>query len=91
MWNDTRQENSASAKCSFCGKGRAQINRLTAGPGGIYICNECVDIYREHITNMEGASVTMENISKVCSTCETRVPASHHYCHNCGSQFTQET
>jgi rRNA maturation endonuclease Nob1 len=57
----------------------------------MYICNECVDLYREHIENMEGAFVTMEKISKVCSTCETRVPASHHYCHNCGSQFTQET
>jgi hypothetical protein len=30
--------------CSFCGKSDAQIAKLTAGPGGLYICNECVEV-----------------------------------------------
>lgn len=87
MLNDTRQESSANARCSFCGKGRDQISQLTAGPSGMHICNECVAIYREQIENMQGFTSTLENVSKICSTCDTRVPASHHYCHNCGAQF----
>jgi hypothetical protein len=31
-----------SRKCSFCGKGQGAVTRLIAGPGGVYICNECV-------------------------------------------------
>ncbi len=29
--------------CSFCGKSEKQIEKLAAGPGGIHICNECVE------------------------------------------------
>ncbi len=36
-------------RCSFCGKGQAQVVRLIAGPGAVYICNECVDLCREII------------------------------------------
>ena len=31
-------------RCTFCEKVRAQVESLIAGPPGIYICNECVDI-----------------------------------------------
>jgi hypothetical protein len=30
--------------CSFCGKSDRQIEKLCAGPGGIHICNECVEV-----------------------------------------------
>jgi len=30
--------------CSFCGRGQAEINRLIAGPGNVYICDECVKL-----------------------------------------------
>jgi ATP-dependent Clp protease ATP-binding subunit ClpX len=30
--------------CSFCGKGQDEVRRLIAGPGDIFICNECVDL-----------------------------------------------
>lgn len=29
-------------KCSFCGKAQQQVRRLIAGPGGVYICDECI-------------------------------------------------
>ncbi len=29
--------------CSFCGKDNAQVERMIAGPNGVFICNECVD------------------------------------------------
>ena len=33
--------------CSFCGKPKELVNRLVAGPSGIYICNECIEVCRE--------------------------------------------
>ncbi len=29
-------------QCSFCGKGQAEAQRLIAGPGRVFICDECV-------------------------------------------------
>ena len=31
-------------KCTFCGKSRHHVESLIAGPPGINICNECVDL-----------------------------------------------
>ncbi|KAA3607791.1 MAG: ATP-dependent Clp protease ATP-binding subunit ClpX [Planctomycetota bacterium] len=31
-------------RCTFCEKARSQVQSLIAGPPGIFICNECVDI-----------------------------------------------
>ena len=35
--------------CSFCGKRQEQVHRLIAGPGGVYICGECVTLCGEII------------------------------------------
>ncbi|HEX9134845.1 MAG TPA: ATP-dependent Clp protease ATP-binding subunit ClpX [Ktedonobacteraceae bacterium] len=44
-------------RCSFCGKSQDQVQRLIAGPGGVYICDECIDLCRE-IIEEEQAIVT---------------------------------
>ncbi len=31
-------------RCSFCGKSQDEVRKLIAGPNGVFICNECVDI-----------------------------------------------
>jgi len=31
-------------RCSFCNKTQEQVRKLIAGPSGVYICDECVDI-----------------------------------------------
>ena len=36
-------------RCSFCGKSQEQVHRLIAGPGGVYICDECIDLCKEII------------------------------------------
>jgi ATP-dependent Clp protease ATP-binding subunit ClpX len=36
-------------RCSFCGKSQDQVQRLIAGPSGVYICDECIDLCREII------------------------------------------
>ncbi len=34
-------------RCSFCSKTEDQVRKLIAGPGGVYICDECIDICTE--------------------------------------------
>lgn len=36
-------------RCSFCNKTQAQVRKMIAGPEGIYICDECVDVCSEII------------------------------------------
>ncbi|HEX5503343.1 MAG TPA: ATP-dependent Clp protease ATP-binding subunit ClpX [Thermomicrobiales bacterium] len=40
-------------RCSFCGKGQEEVRRLIAGPGSVYICDECVELCREIIDEEE--------------------------------------
>ena len=40
---------STTYTCSFCGKNQDQVRRLIAGPGAVYICDECVELCREII------------------------------------------
>ena len=44
--------------CSFCGKNQDQVRRLIAGPGAVYICDECVDLCREIIDEETGSATT---------------------------------
>ena len=36
-------------RCSFCGKSGEQVRKLIAGPSGVYICDECIDVCAEII------------------------------------------
>ena len=38
-YDDTRP-----IRCSFCGKTQDKVERMIAGPNGVYICNYCVDL-----------------------------------------------
>ena len=46
----TRIEDKKQLKCSFCGKSQDQVRRLIAGPG-VYICDECIELCSEIITD----------------------------------------
>jgi ATP-dependent Clp protease ATP-binding subunit ClpX len=46
-----------SYNCSFCGKNQDQVKRLIAGPGAVYICDECVELCREIIQEDSGSSI----------------------------------
>lgn len=35
---------SGDIRCSFCNKTQDQVRKLIAGPAGIYICDECIEI-----------------------------------------------
>ena len=38
------KENLTNTFCSFCGKAQDKVKTLVAGPHGLYICDECIDI-----------------------------------------------
>ncbi len=39
-----KQEDSKRICCSFCGRTQDQVKRLVAGNGGVFICNYCIDL-----------------------------------------------
>ncbi|MCC6381073.1 MAG: ATP-dependent Clp protease ATP-binding subunit ClpX, partial [Dehalococcoidia bacterium] len=59
--------------CSFCGKNQDQVRRLIAGPGAVYICDECVDLCRE-IIDEETGSHTTPTAAKGAAASGQRVP-----------------
>jgi ATP-dependent Clp protease ATP-binding subunit ClpX len=59
--------------CSFCGKNQDQVRRLIAGPGAVYICDECVDLCREIIDEENGSPATAGS-SKAATGSAQRVP-----------------
>lgn len=42
-------KNGEKIRCSFCNKTEDQVRKLIAGPNGVYICDECIDICSEII------------------------------------------
>ena len=45
---------------SFCGKSKEAVEKVIAGPEGVYICNECVmlcvDILNEELQDSSGSA-----------------------------------
>ncbi len=53
--------------CSFCGKPKELANRLIAGPSGVYICDECIEICKEVLNEdkaKRGESVEVVKLMK---------------------------
>lgn len=61
----TKIEDKKQLKCSFCGKSQDQVRRLIAGPG-VYICDECIELCSEIITDEfeDTVQVDMGNLPK---------------------------
>ncbi len=55
-------------RCSFCNKSENQVKKLIAGPGGVYICEECVEvcseIIEEELFSMESEDLGDINLMK---------------------------
>ena len=64
--DESTEENGKLLFCSFCGKNQNEVRRLIAGPS-VYICDECVDLCNDIIT--EEADVATE------SQAERKLPA----------------
>ena len=48
-------------RCSFCGKPKDLAKKLIAGPDGVYICDECIDICKE-VLEREDKKAREENV-----------------------------
>ena len=54
-------------RCSFCNKTQDQVRKLIAGPSGVYICDECVEIcsdiieeeYEEEEENLDSDDINL--------------------------------
>ena len=40
----SKPDRKSNVKCSFCNKHQSEVMKIIAGPVGVYICNECVDL-----------------------------------------------
>ena len=47
-------------RCTFCAKGRRQVQNLIAGPPGVYICNECVELCNSILVERKPAKAAPE-------------------------------
>jgi ATP-dependent Clp protease ATP-binding subunit ClpX len=69
----TNRTNRVQYHCSFCGKNQDQVRRLIAGPGAVYICDECVDLCREIIDEESGSATTAAS-GKTATGMSDKVP-----------------
>jgi ATP-dependent Clp protease ATP-binding subunit ClpX len=55
----------ATLHCSFCLKSQHEVKKLIAGPGNLFICDECVGLCDEYVAGRTPkiAPFKMENIS----------------------------
>jgi len=44
---EMRRNGMAQKFCSFCGRSSDKVEKLIAGPGNVYICNECVELFHD--------------------------------------------
>ncbi|MEE8142937.1 MAG: ATP-dependent Clp protease ATP-binding subunit ClpX [Planctomycetota bacterium] len=50
-------------RCVFCGKSAHDVDRLIAGPPGIYICNECIELCYSIISEDESRTPARQHSS----------------------------
>ena len=54
--------------CSFCGRAKKQVDAFVEGPGGVFICPECIDlcynIVRQERRRVGGAKTLFEEVPK---------------------------
>ncbi len=51
-------------RCSFCGKEKAKTKKLIAGPDGIFICDECVELCSDMLEKMPSATAEKVELKK---------------------------
>ena len=63
MANRGIRRSGGGQRCSFCSRTQDQVNRLIAGPDGVFICDECVDLCKEILKEEEVPSTTRNGFS----------------------------
>ncbi len=50
--------------CSFCGKEKAKVKKLLAGPDGVFICDECVELCNDMLEKTPSANFEPVELKK---------------------------
>ena len=54
--------------CSFCGRSKKQVDAFVEGPGGVFICPECIDlcydIVRQERKRSQGAGMALKDMPR---------------------------
>jgi len=58
--------------CSFCGKPQTDVAKLIAGPG-VYICNHCIDLCNEIITDEVEPRTDLDALRKASARVDAMV------------------
>lgn len=56
--------NKEIGKCSFCGRGEGEVEKIFSGPNGVNICNECVEFCYELMEQEYSSSPASEAAKK---------------------------
>ena len=60
--------NSKRNVCSFCGRSKKQVDAFVEGPGGVFICPECIDlcynIIRQERKRVLGSAISLDEVPK---------------------------
>jgi len=65
------RDNNEQLNCSFCGKPKELVERLIAGPNGIFICNECIEACSE-VLKEDGAKLDTAEPVKLLKPAEIK-------------------
>lgn len=58
-----------SVTCAFCGQGPEQVDAMISGPGGIYICDECVSVCAQAmLTDLSMRGLESDALNAIQST-----------------------
>jgi ATP-dependent Clp protease ATP-binding subunit ClpX len=60
MSDETRNDSGDVLHCSFCDKTQHEVDKLIAGPAGVYVCNECVELCNDIIREEANAKPDSE-------------------------------
>jgi ATP-dependent Clp protease ATP-binding subunit ClpX len=63
----TRTNNPSNYQCSFCGKAQSQVKRIFAGPDRVFICDECVGLCGQIMTEETSGAVPHPTVPDVLS------------------------
>ena len=53
------KDNNEQLFCSFCGKPKELTEQLIAGPNGIFICNECIEVCHDVLKEKKTEKLTL--------------------------------
>ncbi|MCX6565241.1 MAG: ATP-dependent Clp protease ATP-binding subunit ClpX, partial [Candidatus Aminicenantes bacterium] len=68
MDESTRDRTNAPGQCNFCHRTPAEVRKLIAGPGGVFICDMCVEAAHSLVRNVPAPETPETDLPETLST-----------------------